>query len=99
MKSRFIYFIVISLFLNIYSLGIWIYVFNTYYTQIERIEKFKYFFFGLPIWFLSYFPIVLTIVSIIVLLRYISNNKLMSLAFIIMLLQMFFVMLFLFQHL
>lgn len=99
MKSRFIYFITFSLFLNIYSLGIWIYVFNTYYTQIERIEKFKDFFFGLPIMIITYLPIVLAIASIIILLRYISNNKFMSLAFIIMLLQMFFVMLFVFQHL
>ncbi len=99
MKSRFKYLIALSLFLNIYSLGIWIYVFNTYYTQIERIEKFKDYFLGIPISIVSYLPIVLTIVSIIILLRYISDNKLMSLAFIIMLLQMFFVMLFVFQHL
>lgn len=101
--NNFLYLVAFSVALNIYTIGIWIFIFNTTNSHFERVEKFRAFFLGIPQWIPSIIALILSIVSVIILFRYKIINKPINLSLIssliIIVLQILFSMLFIFQHL
>lgn len=96
MKTIFQYVTAASIPVNLFYLGLWLYVFNSYQTQKERVNAFIVFLpLDLPVFFLSTFLLIITIVSIVFLLRnYVRNNAFWRALIPI---QLFFALLYLWQ--
>lgn len=98
MKKAFKSIVAFSFVLNIVWFSLWIYVFNKFEAQVERVENFNRFFANIPLEILGPVFILLTISSLIILHWYYLNLEdiksrstiALSSTFIILIFQYFF---------
>lgn len=71
------YLTILSIILNVYYMSAWIYVYNSYNLQELRVKNFIAFFPSMSLSALNIFLIILTITSIVFLLKHKAFNKIL----------------------
>jgi hypothetical protein len=76
MRNLYTSIIAVSIVLNTYYIGLWIYVFNSYDNHALRVQKFMDFYpIKISMSYLNLFLILVTLVSLFVIFRQIKKNK------------------------